>query len=260
MEYNKSLIDDRPDEESRPRAGEEIYHRVTLDKDYFVKSFIFNYRDLINIRAWKENKKAYLAELARVGKMVDKLNFNQNILFICDNNISKEVFLRGMAQMKELCSYYHCNLMELHDIFWGNRRKDNVNLSEDDMMYTEQDIKQDILCLYMDIDMYSMRTDRVVVSLVSSRYDKSLLSKKPMYNWIFFRGKYDDLRTRGFTEVLRMFTEGRNDQFSIYDLNNNSMRITDKVTIPRDYTTREENRNSANVNHRKSEADLSDIY
>lgn len=233
-------------------SRDNIYNRVRLEKDYYVNSFMLHYKELLNLYELKNNKECYMKRIAQAGKLVEGIDFNQNLLFICNENWSKEIFLRGMSKMPNLCSFYHCNIMELHDIFWGNRRRENVNLADDDLMYTEQDIRQDIFCLFMDVDMYSMASDRVAVSLISSRHDKSMISNKPKYNWVFFRGTYTELKTtKGYSNVLRLFADNKNNGYSVYDLNSKSVnKKVDNITI----TPKPVSGNSVGA------SDLSDIY
>jgi hypothetical protein len=221
-------------EDVKTEIDESIYHKAQLEKNYFVNSFMQHYKELLNLYELKNNRQGYLKRIERAGKIVKDVDFHQNVLMIFKENISSEVFLRGMSKLETLSSFYHCNLMELHDIFWGNRRKDNVNLTDDEIMYTEQDIKQDVFCLFLDIDMYSMATDRVAVSTISSRNDKSRMGNKPKYTWVFFRGTYSDLKnTKGYSGILRLFAENNGKGYTVYDLNQKigNQRISN-ITVP----------------------------
>lgn len=233
----------------------DVYHRARLDKEYYINSFMYHYKELLNLYELKNNKQAYMDKIKRVEEIVKDINFNQNLLFVCNENISKEVFLSGMSKMKTLSSFYHCNIMELYDIFWGNRRKDNVNLSDGELMYTEQDIKQDIFCLFVDENMFSLASDKVVVSLISSRHDKSVISNNPKYNWVFFRGSFTELKTaKGFSKILKLFADNKGKGYSVYDLNSKSgSKLLENITVP--YSV-----SDASSEVHKNSSVLSDIY
>ena len=179
----------------------------------------------------RSDRKRYEELLGKVGSMVKGIDFNQNLLFISRENIAKEVFLSGFSKLSDIHSYYYCNLLDLHDIWWGNRRKDNVNIPEEDIMYAESDIRQDVLCVFSDIEMYSMGTDKVLNSIITTRNDKQNSKGFTQRTWVFFRGSMSDLRdTKGFKEIYKIFHSHIEEGYQIIDLNNTGVHITSEIS------------------------------
>jgi hypothetical protein len=152
--------------------NDDIYHRGSRDPMFHYNNFLHFYEKLVNWEMVKTDVKAYKELLSKVGSIVKDVDFHQNILFIGKEGIQREIFLRGLSTFEDLTSFYYCNLLEIVDIWWGNKRKENVRVEDDDMMYSEQDIKQSVLCMLCDSNMLSYDYDRYVTSLISSRDGK----------------------------------------------------------------------------------------
>ena len=200
---------------------EEAYNRGSRDSKFHEKNFLLFYKKFINLNLLKKDRKGYMNILSNLEKMLSGVNFNTtNILFICDEPIDKEVFLHGFSKVEKLKTHYYCNIMKIMDIWWGNCKKDNTNISEDEIMYSEQDIKQDVFCLYIEKDMVAHNMGNTVNSIIASRNNCTNSKGDILQNWIFYKGNMNSLEESNyFGSILNMFKNG-NEDFLIVDMNN----------------------------------------
>lgn len=173
----------------RYEDGENIYRTARVDDNFYKRNFFIHYKRFLDIEAIKKDKKGYVERLHELEKRVSKVNFDNNVLFVCDKDISRDIFLIGFSKLKTLKTYYWCNEMQLHQIMYGLMRSDtNPNIKDSESMFSEQDIIQDVLCLYVQDGMWEMRSDDEMTSLVLSRCDRSFLEGRKLLNWVFFVG------------------------------------------------------------------------
>lgn len=195
-----------------------IVNKARTNNKFFINNFILTYKKLIDKEKLKNNKKEYLNLLSYLDKSMKDIDFNRNILFVCDSNISNEVFLTGFSKLEKLTTYYLCNLMQLHDIMFGNRTYDNPNIVEDDIMYSYQDIKETVLCVYIDKYMYPMQDDLTLSSLIVSREARKSELNKNLINWVFFKGSISALKSSDKL-AKRVYYLYESNKWSIIDLN-----------------------------------------
>lgn len=227
----------------------KIYDRGPKDESFHIKNFMLNYKSLIDISALKEDSKRYISRIRKVNVMLGKVDFTKNLLFVSKENINRDVFFCGFSRLPELHTYYYCSIIDLHEILWGLRRKDNVNISEDEVMYSEQNIKQDVLCIYADSDSWvTSGISGEVKSTVSSRSNNVNVHGKPLRTWIFFRGTYKELTGDKFVGIYD-FYKNNPDDYSIVFLD--SLGKNNIPPINADGKTSYEKKSSGN---------LSDVY
>lgn len=224
---------------------ENFYRRNKRDSNFHTKNFLLSYRKLIDVDSFNKDRGAYLRLISDIGKRLKDVDFNSNILFICKENISREVFLTGFSTMPNLCSYFYGNIINIWDIYYGNMRDSNPNIRDEDIVYSEQCILDDVMCIHVDKDMYTVKTfDRVLNSVIVSRWDRRNNNGGRLLNWVFFRGTYSDLEnSETLSGILRLYMSETG--FNVIDLNKSSTSyVKGKVG------TKSEHR----------ENDLSDIY
>ena len=212
------------------RVSEDIYKRPIYDEKAALKNFFQFYSSLVDRPLIEKNMKAYIKKLEVVEKLVSKVDFNSNILFICDKNIAREVYLSGFRKMSELTSYYFCNMIHLVDIWWGNMKENNPNISSEDLMFSEQNIQQDVLCMYINKDMYSVNGDKVINTVITSRAEKLTKKKKPMYTWVFFEGAEFDMNIKGFSLIKTVFENNRDRGYQIINLSSEGISNINQIT------------------------------
>lgn len=201
--------------------NQDMYKRPVYDENYHVKNFLLSYKGLVNLSKLKSYPSEYLKQLNEIQEMTKKVDFTKNSLFVCDRDIAKELFLVGFSRLSTLKTYFYCNMVELFDVWWGNRKNTNLNVDEDKVMFSDQDITQDVLCVYVSPDLYMSRGSRVVNSSIASRVAKTGKDGQNLLNWVFFCGSDADLRSDDFYIIKRMF-ESKSD-FQIIHLSSNGI-------------------------------------
>lgn len=189
------------------------YGRVIYDKNFHTKNFILHYKNLIDVHKFKSDRVAYGKRIDALSKVLSSVDKDKNILFIGGHDIHRELFLALLSRFETLQSYYYCSMMQLHDIFWGNRGSENTHLMDEDKMYSLQDITERVLCLYINREMIPTRNASVVGTVITNR---CMLPNK--VNWLYFHGFTSDMLDRdGFKSIYDLFKSG--DNFTIIDLN-----------------------------------------
>lgn len=189
------------------------YGRVIYDKNFHTKNFILHYKNLIDVNKFKSDRVAYGKRIDALSKVLSNVDKDKNILFIGGHDIHRELFLSLLSQFETLQSYYYCSMMQLHDIFWGNRGSENTHLMDDEKIYSLQDITERVLCVYINREMIPTRNASVVGTVVTNR---CMLPNK--VNWLYFHGFTSDMLDRdGFKSIYDLFKSG--DTFTIIDLN-----------------------------------------
>lgn len=210
------------------------YGRVIYDKNFHTKNFILHYKNLIDVHKFKSDRVAYGKRIDALSKVLSNVDKDKNILFIGGHDIHRELFLSLLSQFETLQSYYYCSMMQLHDIFWGNRGSENTHLMDEDKMYSLQDITERVLCVYINREMIPTRNASVVGTVVTNR---CMLPNK--VNWLYFHGFTSDMLDRdGFKSIYDLFKSG--DNFTIIDLNKDIPTIFNedvKVSKKRKSTT-----------------------
>lgn len=210
------------------------YGRVIYDKNFHTKNFILHYKNLIDVNKFKSDRVVYGKRIDALSKVLSNVDKDKNILFIGGHDIHRELFLALLSQFETLQSYYYCSMMQLHDIFWGNRGSENTHLMDEDKMYSLQDITERVLCVYINREMIPTRNASVVGTVVTNR---CMLPNK--VNWLYFHGFTSDMLDRdGFKSIYDLFKSG--DTFTIIDLNKDIPTIFNedvKVSKKRKSTT-----------------------
>lgn len=189
------------------------YGRVIYDKNFHTKNFILHYKNLIDVDKFKKDRVAYGKRIDTLSKQLSEIDMSKNILFIGSHDIHRELFLSMLSRFETLQSYYYCSMMQLHDIFWGNRGSENTHLMDEDKMYSLQDITERVLCVYINREMIPTRNASVVGTVITNR---CMLPNK--VNWLYFHGFTSDMLDRdGYKSIYDLFKSG--DSFTIIDLN-----------------------------------------
>lgn len=205
---------------------DEVYHKKIYDENFTKKNFILSYKGLMDIDLIKKDKKQYIEKSNAIHKVLSDIDFHKNLLFVCDKDIAKYVFLDGFLHFDKLKTYYYCDFMQLHDLYWLNGNeivgKEYIDDSGN-QLYSSQNISQDIFCLFIDREMYSPKTSDVLNSTITGRMNRGKRDGDSLYTWTFFRGVMSDLKdNKWFTDILRMYKSDK-EKFAVIDLNNRSI-------------------------------------
>lgn len=208
------------------------YGRVIYDKNFHTKNFILHYKNLIDVDKFKADRVAYGKRIDTLSKQLSGIDMGKNILFIGSLDIHRELFLAMLSRFETLQSYYYCSMMQLHDIFWGNRGSENTHLMDEDKMYSLQDITERVLCVYINREMIPTRNASVVGTVITNR---CMLPNK--VNWLYFHGFTSDMLDRdGYKSIYDLFKSG--DSFTIIDLNKDMPNVFSSDTKTTKSTTK----------------------
>lgn len=195
---------------------ESVYVSNIKDKKLHIKNFLLNYKKLVNLERLKNDKDSYLKELGFIDKKFPKSIINYPaILFLYHKNISKTLFLIYASKFSKIKSFYMCSINTLIDIFWGNMRIENPNISLEDIVYSETSIKEDLFFLYADRDSTSLRMN-VLASTISYRLD----SNPKCRNVVFYRGTVDEMKSKDWS--LEIYNSFERNGYKIIDLNSST--------------------------------------
>lgn len=194
--------------------------QVKHDDKYYKKSFLFKYKPLLNIKFLKKDRKKYLSYVNQVHEMLKGVDFNKNLLFLYRENISREIFLDGFLHFNKLKSYVLCDYIQIHDLYWTTDNSEDIEMNNDTTVNRMNDFSQDILCIFIDKDMYSPKTAEILNSLISSRNNRRNREGNPLYTWVFFKGYYNNMRDdKWFLPLIRYFETNKGDTFDVINLN-----------------------------------------
>lgn len=222
---------------------DSVYSGVEQTQEFYNKRFFLHYRDFIDLDRLKRDKEGYRKDISKVSNIVKDINFNENLLFICDKDLSKMLFLVGFSRLERLSTYRYMTILDLIDVRRGFRTGDNSNIPDDSIMLSEQDIREDVFCLYCDEFMYmTMKSDMYVTSAIEGREQKRNRKGGRFLNWVFYRGLYDSFKNdAGSSGILRYF-HSKDSFFKIVDLN--SRNISNVIHVPVDSSNKMPVKNS----------------
>ena len=147
---------------------DSVYSGVEQTQEFYNKRFFLHYKDFLDLDRLRDDKEGYREDIRRISKLVKDTDFNKNLLFISSKDISKILFLIGFSKLDRLSSFRYMTILDLIDVRRGFRTFENGNLPEDLVMLSEQDIREDVFCLYCDEYMYmTMKSDMYVTSAVT---------------------------------------------------------------------------------------------
>ena len=210
---------------------DNFYTRHKKDTEFHKKNFLRSYASLVDLDKIKKDSRGYVETMSMLDNKLSGIDFESNILFICRDNINKEVFLNGFSRLPYLHSYFYGNIIKIFDIYWGNMKNDNPNITDEEVMYSEQCINHDVMCVYVDKEMYAVKTyGKVLNSTIISRNDRRNSRGEKLKNWLFFKGTYSDLENNeALSDILRMFKSEKDNGYIVVDLNTLGVSIVSNV-------------------------------
>ena len=197
------------------------------------KRWLLEYKSIIDWDLYRNDKKEFLRRMALVNGVTRNIDYDSNLVFLCNNNCSSFVFLSGLCRPGYIRSVYSCNMMNLVDIF-----TDHYDVDKDyGSIYSVQDIEQDILCLLVTKEMSDCGDyGKIISSALSGRAMKRNRYGKPLYNWIFFIGSEVDFRTsKSMKYIYNLFLSGNSfdsSKWLICDLRSSLGDINSRVSCP----------------------------
>lgn len=163
-----------------------------MDQSILKKRFFRKYQEFLDRDLLRISPKKYIEKLNRVSTSLEGIRFDRNVLIICNQDISREVFLCGFSKLDEYKSFKFYNVEDLMDIYFDRRGYDSVSSglqSQEEGINSCLDIRQDVLCLTMNYhETVNKKSDEVCVSTIQNRIQKSSRSVRPKWSWVFSKG------------------------------------------------------------------------
>lgn len=208
----------------------EVLKPKERDSSFYTSRFLSNYKIFIDRERIRTDRENYLEDIKKVGELLGKTNIDvtHNNLFIYKDDISDILFLNCFAKCENILTNIRLNSMEIADIYWGNRGYDNDRQLSEDVILSEQDIKEDVMCLYSDDFITNWKKSNFIIPVtVETRYHRFNRKGKRLVSWIFYRGTIASMKENdSMVSVLSMFEQSEGNGFDIIDFNNVGETLT----------------------------------
>ena len=197
------------------------------EKKFHLKTFFVNYNTLIDHSLCKDNKENYINKLNYVGEILKNINFEKNLLILCDKPWAKEVFISGFRNLKTLRSFHVINVADMFGIYTGANKGYRETHNDSESVYeSEKEIMNDVACFTCNYFEATSRkltafTSQTLAYTIMRRYDyvENDPNKPSKLNWIYCKGYETNLETT-YPYILKLFKEQEdNPMFQILDLN-----------------------------------------
>lgn len=140
----------------------------------------------------------WLARVKPIAAKMPKIDYDNNILFVCDSKIPRETFFAAFFKLGLLVEYRFLDLLCVQDLWNGicNRYMIPIDLFGVDSF---QDIREDVLCTYVSSSMEEVgKAPQIWTTIISSRSVNSGIITKNQNTWIYFKGTVEELRKSKF--------------------------------------------------------------
>ena len=131
-----------------------------------------------------------------------KRDYDNNILFVCDEKIMKKVFFSAFAWLPKssFVDFKYLDLLSVQEIWYGRFKKNEYYDNDTDALYTFQNINHDVLCTYVSSDMAEVgKTPEILTTVILSRFENTGRRTKHQNTWIYFEGTIEELRNSKFS-------------------------------------------------------------
>lgn len=126
-------------------------------------------------------------------------DYDNNILFICEEKIMKNVFFSAFAKLPKFVDFKFVELLLIQELWYGRIQKKDYYEDSIETPYSFQDITQDVLCTYVSGDMAEIgKTPEILTTVILSRFENAGRRTKNQNTWIYFEGTIEKLRNSKF--------------------------------------------------------------
>lgn len=147
-------------------------------------------------------------------------NYNENILFICDESIKEKVFFSAFYIYPELLDFKFMDLLSLSDVCHRRSGRLDYDLEDFDTVRSWRDIHQEVLCTLASVYMAGVGDlPEIITALVTARSSKKGRHIDHQKTWVYFEGTIGELRNSRFSIWESFFKR----HGMIIDLNPKSM-------------------------------------
>lgn len=211
------------------------YETKKVDKDFHIKNFVLHYKKYLDLYLVKADEKKFneILDTTR-GEILKIDSVEKNTLFICGADISRYVFLSAFSRMPRLVSNRLMNVMDLQDVWWQNSNSDNVKKEDEEVLHSEQDIREDVLCIFIDSSMFTNDgSAKIVNTVLSSRADRVNKRYESLITWVFYRGSVENLKNDKSMSLVYDFFISDPVHYQVVDLSSLSgiLQGVDKLKI-----------------------------
>lgn len=228
----------------------EIYKTRENSKSFYINRFFNHYKRFVDLDRFKKEQKEYINDLIKLDRKLKNVDFSKSTLFFNSVDISREVFLTGFGRIEKLSTYAYYTIMDIVDIYMAHNRWDNPDIAYGEIKVSEQNIREDVLCLYGEDFMTHWNKSGFMISDTLSGREHNSKDTRRLINWFYYKGSYSGAVENPLTvDAVRYFENMKKEGYQIVDLNNLGI---DFVSIR---TSAEGSTNKAAISNK-----LSDIY
>jgi hypothetical protein len=121
--------------------------------------------------------------------------------------------------------------MNIVDIWNHNSTHDNTRLENEEIFYSEQDIREDVLCVYINPWMLTdRRAGSIINTVVSSRTGKVNKHGSQLISWVCYSGTLDSLRNNDhLKDIYNMFSSNKY-LYQVINLRSKGLKIQSSIS------------------------------
>ncbi len=189
--------------------------------------FFNRYRKLVDVDYYNKDSEGYKTYLNKVYKLTSEIDYSSNVLVIHESSIYKEVFLSGFSRLPKYVSYRYLNISDIVNISFMVPDDAYTDVNSYGGIISTSQLVENVLCLTLNCHESPNKMHATLCNeTVINRTEGSLrdVGPKPKYNWIFYMGNLDSLKTQ-YNLVYNLFTSSNQVKFGIYDLNKSKKKV-----------------------------------
>lgn len=236
-----------------PSIPKEIYQGREQSREFYINRFFNYYKGLIDKTSMKSKSdfNTWKNNLIKLDKETRNIDFSKDTMFFYEKDISKMLYLVGFGRLDSLRTYKFYTVLDIVDIYMANSRWDNPDLSDSDIRVSEQNIREEVLCLYGDKFMTHWNKSGFMLTNTFVGREKNVSKNgKKLITWFFFKGTQQDaIQNPLVVDSLRYFESMKDDGYQIIDFNNTGKDLNIETS-----------HKSNNKQSKESKKSLKDIY
>ncbi len=129
----------------------------------------------------------WLFKVKPIAQRLPTIDYDNNILFICNEKIMRETFFAAFCKLGLLADFRYLDLISARELWYHDTYSLSISMLENINSFRE--IKEDVLCSYVCSDMNECESvPEIWTSVILSRSSNQGVVTKHQNTWIFFEG------------------------------------------------------------------------
>lgn len=146
----------------------------------------------------------WLLKVKPVANRLPTIDYDNNILFVCNEKIMRETFFAAFYKLGLLVDYRFLDLISARELWYHDTHSFSICMLED--INSFRDIKEDVLCSYLSSGMGEVESvPEIWTSVISSRSSNQGVVTKNQNTWIFFEGTLNFLECTIYADWVEFF-------------------------------------------------------